>query len=162
MKRAIPVLIGLAFVGALIGFTLWKQKGAHMELRGKILNVRTFGPTNDSSLAILDFRFANPSDYDFVVRDVRVILKKKDGTEVEGHHVAEADIKRVFEYYPQIGQKFNESLVAREKIKPKESLDRMVASRFDLPESELLNRQAFIIRVTEVDWAVSELREERP
>jgi hypothetical protein len=38
----------------------------------------------------------------------------------------------------------------------------MVASRFDLPESELLSRQAFIIRVTEVDWAVSELREERP
>jgi hypothetical protein len=161
MNRAVPIVIGIVAIGILIGLVVRRQKGAHMVLAGQILNVRTFGTTPESSLAILDFRFTNPADYQFVVRDVRLFLVKKDRSEVEGIHVADPDMKRVFDFYPQLGQKYNESMIRRDKIVPKETLDRMVAARFDLPESELINRDAFVIRVEEIDGAVSELREER-
>jgi len=164
MSRPIVAFIGIGLVavGILIGFSVWWTRGAHMELSGQILKVRLHPADESSAIAILDFRFTNPADYRFVVRAVRVVLRGKDGAEVEGDVISDVDIRRVFDYFPALGQKYNETLMAREKIAPKHTLDRMISARFDLPESALSERQAFLIRVEEIDGVVSEIAEKRP
>ena len=154
--------IGLVAVGLLIGFSFWWTRGAHMELNGRILKVRIHPADENSSIAILDFRFTNPADYQFVVRTVRVLLRDKDGSEVQGDVISDLDIRRVFQYFPGLGQKYNDTLLAREKIAPKQTLDRMISARFHLPESALGDRQAFLIRVEEVDGVVTEIAEQKP
>jgi len=154
--------IGLVAVGLLVFFSFWWTRGAHMELNGQIHKVRIHPADESSSIAILDFRFTNPADYQFVVRAVRVLLRGKDGVETQGDVISDLDIRRVFQYYPVLGQKYNETLLAREKIAPRQTLDRMISARFDLPESALDDRQAFLIRVEEIDGVVSEIVETRP
>jgi hypothetical protein len=73
--------------------------------------------------------------------------------------VSEGDAQRIFEYYPALGQKYNPSLVARTRIAARQSMDRMLAARFEVPEKELQARRRLIIRVEEVDGAVSEIAE---
>jgi len=159
--RILFPLIGLAIVGALIGFVFYANRGAHIEIRGEVLKVRTHSAEETSSVAILDFRFANPADYPFVVRKIDVTVVGKDGSTTEGMVVADADAARYLSYFPALGQKYNDSLVVREKVLPKQLLDKMVMARFEAPESKLQMRERFRIRVEEVDGAVS-LIEEKP
>ena len=98
--------------------------------------MRTLATDEQNSLAVADFRFVNPSDYPFVVREVNVSFEDKNGKIVEGYTVSESDLRRVFEGYPQLGQKFNDSLFIRNKIPARQSWDRMIAATFQVPESE--------------------------
>lgn len=159
--RILFPLIGLAIVGALIGIVFYANRGAHIEIKGEVLKVRTHSAEETSSVAILDFRFANPADYPFVVRKIDVTVVGKDGTTTEGMVVADSDAARYLSYFPALGQKYNDSLVIREKVLPKQLLDKMVMARFEVPESKLQSRERFRIRVEEVDGAVSVI-EERP
>jgi hypothetical protein len=128
-------------------------------LKRAILKVRTQELDATSSVAVVDFRFVNPSDYPFIVRRVDVTVTAKDDKHIEGQPVAEVDAKRLFEVYPTLGQKFNDTLLARERIKARESQDRMVAARFETPLSELDARRQLLVRIEDVDGPVSELRE---
>jgi hypothetical protein len=123
--------------------------------------VRTQAMDERSSVVILDFRFVNPSDHSFVVRTATVFLVEANGDKIEGTPVADIDARRVFQYYPLLGQKYNESLKIRDKVAPHESMDRMIAARFEVPESTLQDREKFIIRIEDVDGAVSEIVEEK-
>lgn len=158
-SRFLFPLIGLLIAGALVGFLFYANRGAHIEIRGEILKVRTHSAEEQSSIVILDFRFVNPADYPFVVRKVDVILVGKDGKTTSGAVIADSDAARYLTYYPVLGQKYNDSLVIRKKVLPKQSLDQMVMARFEAPESTLKARDRFRIRVEEVDGAVSELEE---
>ena len=151
------LLGGLVLIGLFVAMLFYLQRGAHMALSGSILNVRTLSLEENASILFADFRFTNPADYPFVVDQVTVLIEDAQGKVHEGRTVPETDAKRLFEYYPSVGQKFNESLYSRSRIPPKETADRMIASRFDLPESELQNRKSLTIRVEEVDGTVSEL-----
>jgi hypothetical protein len=84
------------------------------------------------------------------------------GAEQEGMPISEGDAKRLFDYYPALGQKYNDTLTIRTKIAPKQSMDRMLASRFEMPEALLRQRKQLRIRIEEVDGAVSELYEKTP
>jgi hypothetical protein len=114
---------------------------------------------DNSSVAILDFRFVNPSNYGFVVREVKVSLEDKQGRTLDGAVVSEMDAKRLFQYYPMLGQKYNETLLLRTKIGPRQAMDRMVAARFEIPEKLLQDRKQLRIRVEDVDGPVSEIVE---
>jgi hypothetical protein len=150
---------GLVAVVCMVGFVFYVQRGAHIELKGSILKVRTQPMDENSSVAVVDFRFVNPSNYPFVVHEVNVSIIDKDGKTVDGTQVSELDARRLFEYYPVLGQKFNDSLIMRDKIPGRASMDRMIVSRFEVPESTLENRKTLKVRIVDVDGPESELQE---
>ena len=153
--------IGLAVVAMGLGFVFWVQRGAHIELKGSVLKVRTQAMDEKSSVAVVDFRFANPAAYPFMVKQVDVILEGKDGKRVEGETVAESDVRRLFQYYKLLGEKYNDSLLARTRIPAKESMDRMICARFELPEEAVQNRRRLILRITDVDGPTTEIEESK-
>lgn len=151
--------IGMVAVVIAVAWILYAQRGAHVELKGAILKVRTLGLDDNSSLAVVDFRFANPSDYPFVVRTVDVTATGPDGAAYTSTPVPEVDAKRIFEYYPILGQKFNASLLTRDRIPGRQSEDRMIVARFEIPQAKLDARANLKIRIEDVDGPVSELVE---
>jgi hypothetical protein len=151
--------IGLVVIAIAVAFILYLQRGAHVELKGAILKVRTMGMDDNSSLAVVDFRFANPSDYPFVVRSVDVTVTGADGQTYTSTTVPEVDAKRIFEYYPVLGPKFNPSLITRDKIPGKHSEDRMIVARFEVPVAQLDARKNLKVSIEDVDGPLSELVE---
>jgi hypothetical protein len=69
------------------------------------------------------------------------------------------DAKKIFEYYPILGQKYNTSLLTRDKIPGRKSEDRMIVARFEIPVAKLDGRTNLKIRIEDVDGPVSELVE---
>jgi len=151
--------IGIALVAVVVAGILYMQRGAHVQLKGAVLKVRTMGMTDNSSLAVVDFRFVNPSDYPFVVRSVDVSATGADGQTYSSTPVSEVDAERVFKYYPVLGQEFNPSLVMRDKIAARQSEDRMIVARFEVPVTKLDARKNLKIRIEDVDGPASELTE---
>src|SRR6266542_1938402 len=113
-----PFGIGVVVVVLAVAGVLYMQRGAHIELKGSVLKVRTMALDDNSSLAAVDFRFANPADYPFVVGSCTVILEDASGKAQEGFAVPEVDARRLFEYYPLLGKKYNDTLVIKDKIPP--------------------------------------------
>ena len=153
--------IGLALVLAGVAAVFYIQRGAHIELQGTLLKVRTLPIDAASSAVVIDFRFLNPANYPFIVRKADVYLEDEQGTDVEGTSIAETDVNRLFEYYPILGQKFNKSLLIRTKVAAHQSMDRMLAVRFELPHQDLDARKRFKIRIEDVDGAISEITEKK-
>src|SRR5262245_58239256 len=104
---AIAFVVGLALVAVAITGVLFMQRGARVGLTGQMLKVRTAVLDENSSIAVVDFRFANPSDVIFVVRTVSLIMEDPDGQKYEGKVISEMDAQRLFEGLPLLGQKFN-------------------------------------------------------
>jgi hypothetical protein len=162
LRRFAPfVALGGGLLALLVAAAFWLQRGAHLELKGSIGKVRTLPLPDGSTVVVIDFRLKNIADYPFVVRRVDVWLDAADGRSLQGAVASEPDAERLFTYYPILGQKYNSTLVARTRFAPKESLDRMVAARFELPEEAVLERRNLRIRVEDVDGAVSELAEHK-
>ena len=157
----IPFLAGIGVVVILVAGVLYMQRGAVIEVKGGILKVRTLAMQDGGTVAVIDFRFVNPSNYPFIVQRVEISLEGADGQTVDGATVAEVDAKNLFQYFPALGQKYNPSLLARDKIPPHQSNDRMIAARFEIPEEKVASRRNLIIRITEVDGAESELHEKK-
>jgi hypothetical protein len=149
----IGVAVGLVLLGLAASGVLWVNKDAHVILEGSIQKVRTLALEESASFIAIDFRVTNPSGYPFVVREVKVFV---DGA--EGNVVADRDAKLLFEYYKQIGPKFNDTLKTRDKVASKQTVDRMISSRFELPEAKLKDRQTLVVRIVEVDGMVIDLK----
>ena len=161
MNKPLLVALGIAVivVAAVVGGVFYVQRGAHIELQGKILKVRTAPLDENSSVAVLDFRFTNIADYPFAVRDVAVSLVDNAGNRVQGTTIAEPDAQHLFQAIPLLGQKYNTSLIVRDRIPGHASEDRMIAARFDVPEDRLEKRMQLTIRIEDVDGPVSEIQE---
>jgi len=138
---------------------LFMQRGARVGLTGSFLKVRTAPLDENSSVAVIDFRINNPSNVRFVVRTVTLVLDDPDGNRYDGRTVAEMDARRLFEFLPLLGQKFNDTLVMNGNIPARGAADKMIAARFDAPESRLEKRRRFILRIEDVDGPVTELPE---
>jgi hypothetical protein len=151
--------IGIACVGLVVAGVLLMQRGARVGLTGNVLKVRTAPLDENSSVVVLDFRFSNPGNVLFVVRGCTVIMEEKDGKQYDGMTVAEMDAKRLFEAIPLLGQKFTDTLVERDRVPGHTFQDRMVAARFNAPESRLESRKRFLLRIEELDGLVSEISE---
>jgi hypothetical protein len=160
-ELAVPFAIGLAVILVAIGAVLYMQRGAHVELKGSVLKVRTMALDENASLAVVDFRFANSADYPFVVRSCTVTVEDASGRVTEGVSVTELDARRLFDYYHVLGKKYNDTLLLKDKIAAHESQDRMIAARFEIPVSQLEARKRLVVRVEDVDGPVSELPETR-
>ena len=108
--------IGLAIIALAVGGIFVMQRGDRIELPGKILKVRTAELDQDSSIAVIDFRITNPSNVQFEVRTVTVELDDSQGKSYQGQSVSEMDAKRLFEGLPVLGQKYNPTLLMRERL----------------------------------------------
>ncbi len=150
---------GLAIALAIGGGALWVNKGSHIDLQGGIQKVRVQG-LDDAAAIIVDMRIINEAKVPLVVRAVRMILTDEKGRELEGQVVAEADAKRFLDYYVALGPKYNDTLKTRERIGAGQTVDRMVAARFELPEAQVRTRKRLRIHIEDVDGAVSELAEQ--
>jgi hypothetical protein len=159
LRLLIYVLAGIGVVAVAVTGVFFMQRGAHLEIQGTILKVRTLSADENSSVALIDFRCTNAADYPWVVRSVEVSLTDAQGNPLEGSTVSDADATRLFEYFPLMGQKFNDSLVARTKIPARHTIDRMIAARFEISEKALQARRSLRVRVEDVDGPVSEIVE---
>ena len=162
LRLVVFVLLGVALAGAGVAWVFYAQRGAHLVLQGSVSKVRTVATDENSSVAIVDFRFVNVADYLWMVRKVDVSVTDAQGYTVPGSTVSEVDAARLFEYFPLLGQKYNDSLIARTRLEPHRTLDRMIAAKFEIPEAQLQARKALRIRIEDVDGAVSEIAEGAP
>ena len=151
--------IGLAIVALVIGGIFFMQRGDVIQLPGAILKVRTAPLDDDSSVAVLDFRASNPSGIIFEVRTVTLELEGKDGKSYLGQPSSDGDAQRLFDGIPVLGQKYNKTLMTRERIFARASADRMVAARFQAPVALLEARKRFIIHIEEVDGKTVDISE---
>jgi hypothetical protein len=160
MKHPLVLAFGLAvvIVAAVIGGVFFVQRGAHLALQGQILKVRTAPLDDTNSVAVVDFRFLNLADYEYNVYKVTVTVEDKSGTKIEGMTISEVDAQHLFEALPLLGQKYNPSLIVRNRIAPHASEDRMIAASFMIPEAQLDMRRSLTVRIEEADGVVSEIK----
>jgi hypothetical protein len=153
--------IGLAVVAAGIGVTLMSTKGAHLEIDGRILHVRVLSLNPNASIIVLDFRAKNPSDVQFVVKNVELILEPASGEPLTGMSISKADIDNVFKYDKIIGPKYNDVLSIRDKISARQSVDRMDGARFELSEAAIDARKSIKLRIEDMDGTIAEIVEKK-
>ena len=151
--------IGLVVVAIIVAGVLYTQRGAHIQVTGQFLKVRTAPLDEHSSAAVIDFRVTNPADYPFQVNDVTVVLDGVPGAQPEGTTVSDSDTDRLLAGVPLLGQRYNPTLMARVRIAPHQTRDFMVAARFEVPEADLEKRKRLVLRISEVDGAMSEISE---
>jgi hypothetical protein len=161
--------IGLAVIAILIGGIFYMQRGDKIDLPGKILKVRTAvldngegdrgEKHNPSSVAVIDFRVTNPSDVIFEVRTVTVRMTGADGKVVDGQITSDSDAAAMMTALPVLGEKYNKTLMVKERIGAHASVDRMAAVRFEVPAAELDARKNLTIRIEEVDGKTFEYSE---
>lgn len=147
----IALAVGLVVVGVLLFGGLFTTRNAHVNLEGKILKVRTMPTDEKNSIVVVDFRVTNDSSVPFMAKEAFIYVTTPDGKEVEGQTVARRDMDRVFEYYKMLGPKYNEALIIKDRVKPGEKMDRMVAASFELPEADVTNRKALKLRLVDID-----------
>lgn len=143
--------VGLAAMSALVFGIFRSTKGNHLQLEGKILKIRTGALTESDSIAVLDFRIQNPSDVPFVIRIVKVTLEKADGGKLVGELVPKSGVNQLFQFNRFLGSPYNEALSLRDKVPPRDKLDRMVAARFDLPQPQLENGKSIHLYMQDLD-----------
>lgn len=147
----IASLVGIAIVAIAIAMVMHAQRGAHIELTGKILKVRTAPIDENSSVAAVDFRVTDPADYPFMVKSVTLTVVDASGKQIDGSTVSEPDAVRIFDALPLLGPKYNSSLIIGERIASHQTVDRMSSARFEVPDSVLESRKNLILRIDEVD-----------
>ncbi|MSV34159.1 MAG: hypothetical protein EXQ47_00985 [Bryobacterales bacterium] len=154
------LLAGLAIVGGLL-FTMFKTtEGAHLRLEGRILKVRVLAlPDSAAALVVVDFRATNPSNVPFVGGSVALRLEPASGDPVDGLVISKPDVENMFRYEKLLGPKYNDVYSLQDRIAPHQTLDRMAAARFNVPETTVNSRKAIRIRLEDVDGAVAELSE---
>jgi hypothetical protein len=151
--------VGVVVVVVAVITILSANKGSHLELKGKILKIRTGALSDQDSIAVLDFRVENPSNVPFVVRQVEVTLEKKDGGTAEGITVAKGDLKQLFRYNRFLGDQYNEALTIKDTVPPHGMVDRMVAARFDVTNKDLEASKAIHLSIQDLDgplWETSQ------
>lgn len=153
---------GLAVVAAGLSVLLLSTKGAHLELDGEILKVRTLELKSDATLAIIDFRVRNPSDVPFVVKQVTTRLYPATGQPVDGTPISKPDVENVFKYEKLLGPQFNSGFSIEDRVGPHQTIDRMVGARFELGESALDQRKSLHLIIEDMDGTVADITEKQP
>jgi hypothetical protein len=153
VNKRLLIFFGVGLVAVLIAVVviLTTNKGAHLQLQGKILKVRTGALGEGNSIAVMDFRVENPSDKPFVVRIVEITLEKKDGAMEEGVTVSKSDLKQLFQYNRFLGDKYNDGLGLQDAIAPHSTVDRMVAAHFEVSNEDLEKAKAVHLSIQDVD-----------
>ena len=154
------IFFGIAVVAIAIAVVviLTANKGAHLQLVGKIIKVRTGALGEGNSIAVMDFRVTNPSDLPFTVRNVEITLEKPSGEMVDAVTISKSDLKQMFQYNRFLGDQYNEGLGLQDVIAPHATVDRMVAGHFEVGDDDLEKAKAVHLSIQDVDgplWETS-------
>ena len=161
MPRPFIILAGLAVVVLLMGGAFYIQWDAHMELKGRVMKVRTLNAVDEATIVVVDCRFENTAGSTYTVGDIKVELEDAKGQKTEAISIAEMDADRVFAGYPALGQRFNPNLKLRDKIAPHSTVDRQISVQIPLRAADVAARKRLIITVRELDGQESRLLEAR-
>jgi hypothetical protein len=156
---AVTFIAGVVVIALAVAGIFYMQRGAHMELPGKIVKIRTVPIDDEHSVAVADFQLHNSSDYPFVVRTVWLVLEDADGSQHPGLTSSEVDAQRFFDGTPVLGPKFAKTLITQESVPGQATEDHMVLANFEVSEAKLQARKRFFVRIEEVDGKVFELPE---
>jgi hypothetical protein len=107
---------------------------------------------------VVDFRFQNVANYEYDVKEVTVVVQDKAGMTIQGMTISEIDAQHLFEAIPLLGEKYNPSLIVRNRIAPHATEDRMIAASFPVPENQLDMRRGITVRIEEADGVISEIK----
>ena len=140
--------IGIAAIAVVVAGILFMQRGAHMDLQGTI-RAHTISTSKDDSLAFIDLRVTNPSDYSFMVREVRVTVETPNGNKTT-NIISRTDALRLFDSLPHNGP-YNPPLYTRAEIPANSTKDYTLAAQFNVPEEMLNSRTRFVVDVDEVN-----------
>ena len=154
--------LGLLLIAALIGAVFFLNRGSQIRIEGTIKKVRMQKLYDKSTLLVFDFRFSNPADFPFVVSEVTSTCTLRDGKEIIGELVTDADAKPIFEYHAlTLGAKYNESLIRKSRVAPKTVEDRMIAMTYPVDPEVLDTRTGCVLHVKDIDGALSTIVEKR-
>jgi hypothetical protein len=143
--------IGILVVAIVLAFTWEGTKGAHLDLEGKILKVRTLATDEKNTIVVVDFRVRNLAKVQFMWGDGVVKIVKDDGKEVQGDTISRSDMERVFDYYKLLGPKYNEILVLRDRIAGGAMMDRTIGVQFPLPQAVVDQRRNLTLTLNDID-----------
>jgi hypothetical protein len=150
--------IAIAIVAAGL-ISLYYFDPSRAVVNGSVLKVRSQAVDDSSCLVVVDFRFINNSNSVVQVRSVGVAITDQAGKAIEGEPLSDMDAERLMQYFPMLGQKYNQTLLMRTKIEPHQSMDRMIAARFAIPESQFAARKKLMVRIEDWGGPVSEIQE---
>ena len=158
MSKRLLIFVGIGLVAVAIAVVviLTANKGSHLELIGKIMKVRTGVLGEGNSIAVMDFRVENPSDRPFTVRNVEITLEKPNGEMADGITVSKSDLKQMFQYNRFLGDQYNDSLTIKDQIAPHATVDRMLAARFEVKNSDLEAAKAIHVSIQDMDGPLFE------
>jgi len=153
-QLVIGVGAGLVVIAVSIFLVFSTTKGAHLELKGSILKVRTGELDENSSAALLDVRLENPSNILFVVREVTAQLEKSDGALVDGIMVPRMNVKNMLLYNKFLGAQYNDTLTIKDKVPAHQTIDRMIAVTFPVSGKDLDAAKAIHLNIEDLDGAM--------
>ena len=155
----IAFVVGLSVIAIAVAGIFYMQRGAHIDAHGKFLKVRTAPLDENNSIAVVDFRIENPSDYGFKVRTVTLTLEDASGNQTDGQTASDSAAKQALDGIPALGPKYNDSLIMNDMVPPKGTWDRMIAASFKMPDDKLQARKRFVLKIEEVDGKIAEIPE---
>ena len=161
MSRIAAIMAGLVVILALSGGFIYLQQDKHMVLDMKISKVRVQKTTEEETLMIIDFHAKNASSQTYQVRAKEVELEDKQGRIAEAIVANEGDVNAAFQYYAELGPKYNPAMHIGMKIPPKSEGDFMLALMFRLPENIVRQRAKLTARIKEKAGLISEMVETR-
>lgn len=154
----VPFIVGLAVVGAALFGVLYVNQGSHPQLKGEILKVRSL-PDGDGAIVFADFRITNSASVPFVVNSVQMSMETPEDEVANAVIFSKFDVQKVTQYLKLLGPQYNDVLTIQDKLPPLQTVDRMVAGRFNFPPKFLQQRRTLRLKISEVDGAVSEIIE---
>ncbi len=143
--------IGVLVMGVAVFFIFYGNEENHLELKGEIIKIRTGAIDEHNSAAVLDFRLENPSNITFEVREVKVTAEQPNGDKMDGDIISKSDFKQLLDYNKFLGKQFNEGLSLGDKIRPHQTIDRMVAVRFDEAQPDLDKAKQLRLWIEDMD-----------
>ena len=147
MQRLALILIG---VGAVVLAVMFFTGDNQTRLEGRVTEVRTIANTDDSSIALINFRVENVTPHPFVGYQREIDMVDAEGTTHRGLLVQEFDLKQLFQYYAQqLGGMKDEPFTAQKSVEPGDARGFLIGARFETTEAELKGRKDLIIRLTD-------------
>lgn len=143
--------VGVAVVALAVGFIFYGNRGNHLEIKAEILKIRTGAIDEHNSAAVLDFRLEDISDVPFVLRQLTITAEQPDGDKVPGNIISKSDFKQLLDFNKFLGRQFNPGLSIKDRIAPHQTVDRMAAARFDVPQATLDQTRQMRLWIQDMD-----------
>ena len=97
----------------------------------------------------------------FVVGGVELTLTPAAGEPASAAITSKPQVDAVFQGARLIGTKYNEVLSLQDRVAPHQTVDRMVAGRFELPEASIDRRKLLRLKIEDVDGTAAEITESK-